>query len=102
MAEMNIRSGPLRVVLTDDGGKTVADLRYPKVKWSELVVRSEDCDLEIDRVGPRRVVITRKPEAAEPGEDSAPDPLDAARQLGESLDILVKDFARGVKDLLGL
>ncbi len=102
MAEIKIRSGPLRITVVDDGGKTVAALRYPKVKWAELMVEAEDGDLDVDRLGPRKVKLTRKVYETEDDRDAGPDPLDAARQLGESLDVLVRDFARGVKDLLGL
>ena len=102
MAEMKIKGGPLRITVVDDGGKTVAALRYPKVKWGELVVEAEDGDLEVDRVGPRKVKLSRRVYEKEGDREAEPDPLDAARQIGESLDVLVRDFARGVKDLLGL
>ena len=100
MAEMKIRSGPLRIKVVDDGGNTVAALRYPKVRWSELVIEAEDGDIEVEALGARKVLLTRKSDPADAR--SEPDPLDAARQLGESLDILVRDFVRGVRDLLGL
>ena len=102
MAEMNIKSGPLRIRVVDDRGKTVAALRYPRVKWSELVIEAEDGDVEVDRIGPRKVVLTRRPDETAGAGGGGSDPLDAARQLGESLDVLVRDFAKGVKDLFGL
>ena len=103
MAEMKIKGGPLRITVTDDAGRTVAALRYPKLRWTELVVEAEDADLDVESLGDRRVRLTRRiDEAPADSKEQKTDPLDAARQMGESLDVLVRDFAKGVKDLLGL
>lgn len=101
MAEMKIRNGPLRITVVDDEGKKVAALRYPKVKWSELVIEAEDGELEVESLGRSKVRLLRSVDEEE-DRNGPTDPLDAARQLGESLDVLVRDFAKGVKDLLGL
>jgi len=49
MAEMKLRNGPLKLTLTDDNGRVVAALRYPKVKWKKLVIESEDDAGEVRR-----------------------------------------------------
>ena len=46
MAEMKISSGPLKLTLTDEKGRVVAALRYPRVKWKKLVIESEDAEFD--------------------------------------------------------
>lgn len=70
MAEMKISNAPLRLTLTDDKGRVVADLRYPRVKWKKLVVESEDAEFDAVVLSGTRVRLEKRPEA---GEDTAAD-----------------------------
>ena len=67
MAEMKISSGPLKLTLTDDKGRVVAALRYPRVKWKKLVIESEDAEFDAVVLSGTRVRLERRVPAAEEG-----------------------------------
>ena len=56
--------------------------------------------MRLTRVAPRSEASGTGPDTG--GRERPSDPLDAARQLGDSLDVLVRDFVKGVKDLIGI
>jgi hypothetical protein len=70
MAEMKISNAPLRLTLTDDKGRVVASLRYPRVKWKRLVIESEDAEFDAVALSGTRVRLEKRvPEdEAEAGE----------------------------------
>ena len=70
MAEMKIKNGPLKLTLTDDDGRVVAALRYPKVKWKKLVIESEDAAFDAVVLSDTRVrLVKRVPAEEETGAD---------------------------------
>lgn len=71
MADMKISSGPLKLTLTDDKGRVVAALRYPKVNWKKLVIESEDAEFEAVVLSGTRVRLERRVPAAEEGPEAA-------------------------------
>lgn len=80
MADMKISSGPLKLTLTDDKGRVVAALRYPKVKWKKLVIESEDAEFDAVVLSDTRVRLVRRqpttdegPEASSKDEGRRPD-----------------------------
>jgi len=70
MADMKISSGPLKLTLTDDKGRVVAALRYPKVNWKKLVIESEDAAFDAVVLSDTRVRLERRVTAAEEGADA--------------------------------
>jgi hypothetical protein len=71
MADMKISSGPLKLTLTDDRGRVVAALRYPKVKWKKLVIESEDAAFDAVVLSDTRVRLVRRQPAPETGDEAA-------------------------------
>ena len=65
MAEMKISNGPLKLTLTDDKGRVVAALRYPRVKWKKLVIESEDAEFDAVVLSDTRVRLEKRPEDTE-------------------------------------
>ena len=65
MAEMKISSAPLKLTLTDDKGRVVAALRYPRVKWKKLVIESEDAEFDAVVLSGTRVRLEKRPADAE-------------------------------------
>jgi hypothetical protein len=65
MAEMKISDGPLKLTLTDDKGRVVAALSYPKVKWQKLVIESEDAEFDAVVLGDTRVRLEKRAPASE-------------------------------------
>jgi hypothetical protein len=70
MADMKISSGPLKLTLTDDKGRVVAALRYPKVKWKKLVIESEDAAFDAVVLSATRVRLVRRQPAPEGGDEA--------------------------------
>ena len=70
MAEMKISSGPLKLTLTDDKGRVVAALRYPKVKWKKLVIESEDAEFDAVVLSATRVRLEKRAPAGEDAGES--------------------------------
>ena len=110
MAEMKISSGPLKLTLTDDKGRVVAALRYPKVKWKKLVIESEDAEFDAVVLSDTRVRLVRRspaPEAGGEGEGQGED--DAAGEKPDwdpfhEVEFGVRDFltktGKAVEDFL--
>jgi hypothetical protein len=65
MAEMKISNGPLRLTLTDDKGRVVAALRYPRVGWKKLVIESEDAEFDAMVLSGTRVRLVKRAPASE-------------------------------------
>ena len=65
MADMKIKNGPLKLTLTDDDGRVVAALRYPKVKWKKLVIESEDAAFDAVVLSDTRVRLVKRVPAEE-------------------------------------
>lgn len=65
MAEMKISDGPLKLTLTDDKGRVVAALRYPRIKWQKLVIESEDAEFDAVVLGDTRVRLEKRAPASE-------------------------------------
>lgn len=65
MAEMKISNGPLRLTLTDDKGRVVAALRYPRVGWKKLVIESEDAEFDAVVLSDTRVRLEKRTPASE-------------------------------------
>ena len=70
MADMKISSGPLKLTLTDDRGRVVAALHYPKVKWKQLVIESEDAAFDAVVLSDTRVRLVRRQPAPEAGDEA--------------------------------
>lgn len=105
MAEIKIKSGPLKVTLKDDRGRVVAALRYPKVRWSSLEIESEDSDLDAIVLGDRRVRLEKRQPAAEAGGEGTGD--EAGRKEWDpfrEVEFGVRDFmtkaGKAVEDFL--
>ena len=92
MAEMNIRNAPLRLTLTDDKGRVVASLRYPRVKWQKLVIESEDAEFDAVVLSDTRVRLVRR---TPPGEGEAA----SADSGGKEWDPF-HEFEYGVRDMV--
>jgi len=71
MADMKISSGPLKLTLTDDKGRVVAALRYPKVNWKKLVIESEDAGFDAVVLSDTRVRLERRVPATEEGPEGS-------------------------------
>jgi hypothetical protein len=108
MAEMKIKSGPLKLTVKDDRGRVVAALRYPKVRWTTLEIESED---EVDAVvvSDRRVRLVRRvpsDEAAGDGQgeggssDEAKSDWDPFREFEYGVRDLFTKAGRAVEDFL--
>jgi hypothetical protein len=98
MAEMKIKSGPLKLTVKDDRGRVVADLRYPKVRWSILEIESED-ELDAVVLSERRVRLVRRVPAEETAAGDARDEGDSGHGRGTDWDPF-RDFEFGVRDFL--
>lgn len=70
MAEMKISDAPLKLTLTDDKGRVVAALRYPRVKWSKLVIESEGAEFDAVVLGGNRVRLEKRVPASENADES--------------------------------
>jgi len=101
MAEMKIKSGPLRVTLTDDRGRVVAALRYPRVRWQKLVIESEDEEFDAVVLSGRRVRLVKRPPPSDSdtggeGEKEADAGADDAKKEWDPF----REFEYGFRDLL--
>ena len=70
MAEMKISNAPLRLTLKDDRGRVVAALRYPRVKWKNLVIESEDAEFDAVVLSGTRVRLEKRAPASDEGAES--------------------------------
>lgn len=98
MAEMKIKSGPLKLTVKDDRGRVVAALRYPKVRWSSLEIESED-ELDAVVLSERRVRLVRRIPAGETGGGDAQGERDPGDDRGTEWDPF-REFEYGVRDFL--
>lgn len=98
MAEMKIKSGPLKLTVKDDRGRVVADLRYPKVRWSSLEIESED-ELDAVVLSERRVRLVRRVPSGEGAGGDAQGEGDSGQDRGPDWDPF-RDFEYGVRDFL--
>jgi len=104
MAEMKISNGPLKLTLTDDRGRVVAALRYPRVKWKKLVIESEDAEFDAVVLSGTRVRLEKRPEDAE--EAAADDAADGRSDWDpfHEVEFGVRDFltkaGKAVEDFL--
>ena len=78
MAEMKISNGPLKLTLTDDKGRVVAALRYPKVRWTKLVIESEDAEFDAVVLSDTRVRLVKRVPVSEEASDG--EAADEARE----------------------
>jgi hypothetical protein len=106
MAEMKISNGPLKLTLTDDKGRVVAALRYPRVKWKKLVIESEDAEFDAVVVSGTRVRLERRLSQAEKGpegsggdEDRSPD-WDPFREVEFGVRDFLTKTGKAVEDFL--
>jgi hypothetical protein len=105
MAEMKISNGPLKLTLTDDKGRVVAALRYPRVRWGMLVIESEDAEFDAVVLGGNRVRLEKRQpsegsENADDGDEGAdgrPD-WDPFREIEWG----VRDFLHKLGEALGV
>jgi len=107
MAEMKIKNGPLKLTLTDDRGRVVAALRYPRVRWKSLEIECEDAEIDAVVLGDRRVRLERRvaageEEAAGPGsEDSSARPeWDPFREVEFGVRDFLTRAGKAVEDFL--
>ena len=101
MAEMKLRNGPLKLTLTDDNGRVVAALRYPKVKWKKLVIESEDDAFDAIVLSDTRVrLVKRVPAEEEAGADEGEDGVEAEGARGKPDWDPFREVEFGVRDFL--
>jgi hypothetical protein len=81
MAEMKISNGPLKLTLTDDKGRVVAALRYPKARWKKLVIESEDAEFDAVVLSDTRVRLVKRTPVEE-GDTGAQGHADADAEGG--------------------
>lgn len=98
MAKMKIGDEPLRLTLTDDKGRVVAALRYPKVRWQKLVIESEDREFDAVVLSGTRVRLEKRVEAS--GDDARTgtrewDPFD-------EIEWGVRDFLKKLGEAFGI
>ncbi len=93
MAEMKISNAPLRLTLTDDKGRVVAALRYPRVKWNKLVIESEDAEFDAVVLSGSRIRLEKRVSASEGADE--PD-RSAERHEWDPF----HEFEFGVRDVL--
>jgi hypothetical protein len=101
MAEMKINEGPLKLTLTDDKGRVVAALRYPKVRWQKLVIESEDAEFDAVVLSGTRVRLVKRSPAAEDsaeGEEQGEAEADGGTRRADWDPFREVEF--GVRDLL--
>ena len=106
MAEMKISNGPLKLTLTDDKGRVVAALRYPRVKWKKLVIESEDAEFDAVVLSGTRVRLERRvsetekgPQASGGDEDRRPD-WDPFREVEFGVRDFLTKTGKAVEDFL--
>ena len=106
MAEMKISNGPLKLTLTDDKGRVVAALRYPRVKWKKLVIESEDAEFDAVELSGTRVRLERRvsetekgPQASGGEEDRRPD-WDPFREVEFGVRDFLTKTGKAVEDFL--
>jgi len=97
MAEMKIKSGPLKLTLKDDRGRVVAALRYPKVRWRSLEIECEDADVDAVVLGDRRVRLERRVAVEE---EHAGGEADSSEDAGRGDWDPFREVESGVRDFL--
>jgi hypothetical protein len=103
MADMKIRNAPLRLTLTDDKGRVVASLRYPRVRWQKLVIESEDAEFDAVVLSDTRVRLVRRtpPEEGEAGGgESAGKEWDPFHEFEYGVRDMVTKAGKAVEDFL--
>lgn len=96
---MKIKNGPLKLTLTDDKGRVVAALRYPKARWKKLVIESEDAEFDAVVLSPTRVRLEKRTPTAE--DDGAVREEAEAESGDEKPDWdPFREFEYGFRDLL--
>jgi len=98
MAKMKIGNGPLRLTLTDDKGRIVADLSYPKVRWQKLVIESEDCEFDTVVLSDSRVRLQKRVEASGDDAETKPPEWDPFHEIEWG----VRDFLKKVGEAFGI
>jgi len=98
MAKMKIGDGPLRLTLTDDKGRVVAALRYPKVRWQKLVIESEDREFDAVVLSGTRVRLEKRVEAS--GDDARTETRE--RDPFDEIEWGVRDFLKKLGEALGI
>ncbi len=98
MAEMKISNGPLRLTLTDDKGRVVAALRYPRVRWKKLVIESEDAEFDAVVLSDTRVRLEKRTPASERDARSETHEWDPFHEFEWG----VRDFLTKLGEALGL
>jgi hypothetical protein len=98
MAEMKISNGPLRLTLTDDKGRVVAALRYPRVRWKKLVIESEDAEFDAVVLSDTRVRLEKRTPASERDSRSETREWDPFHEFEWG----VRDFLTKLGEALGL
>lgn len=101
MAEMKISNGPLKLTLTDDNGRVVAALRYPRVKWKKLVIESEDAAFDAVVLSDTRVrLVKRVPAEKQGGADEGAGADEAGGGSGKPDWDPFREVEFGVRDFL--
>jgi len=104
MAEMKISDGPLKLTLTDDKGRVVAALSYPKVKWQKLVLESEDAEFDAVVLGDTRIRLEKRAPAAEDAAEGDAGDARAEWDPFHEVEFGVRDFltktGKAVEDFL--
>jgi hypothetical protein len=106
MAEMKISNAPLRLTLTDDRGRVVASLRYPRVKWMKLVIESEDAEFDAVVLSGTRVRLEKRVPAGEteaekgPGEESRGPDWDPFHEVEYGVRDFLSKAGKAVEDFL--